>query len=359
MIVSGGRKVIADRIHRCRRDKAKVFLFRHSHQLIQPGRQICQLLFLVIRLRLQGVHFLFQIIQRLIIRVCFIYILRSLNNAELLSGRCHIEEHHIGIPLLIGVLVIGIHITEHLLRLIEHDLAGYTIRAGAFGHKAFLTDRDIIRRTISEIVCMILNDGRVYKGKPSRTVLGGVEEIPATNCIQLARCQGIRVFPLILESLSYNGGIRSHAGIRKRRIHLTCTNQDLAHKGNQAVFVIILHIPGRFIAEEIVADFFSGIRTHRIIEHLVCTAYTQFICSIIYKPVQEQDNLVISLHQFYRLGEYLAFFRFKHDGQGRLPNGSECELDLLYKHTLQNSQRHIVGLEYGAAAFPDITDTII
>ena len=75
--------------------------------------------------------------------------------------------------------------------------------------------------------------------------------------------------------------------------------------------------------------------------------------------MQEQDNLVISLHQFYRLGEYLAFFRFKHDGQGRLPNGSECELDLLYKHTLQNSQRHIVGLEYGAAAFPDITDTII
>ena len=213
MIVSGGRKVIADRIHRSRRDKAKVFLFRHSHQLIQPGRQICQLLFLVIRLRLQGVHFLFQIIQRLIIRVCFIYILRSLNNAELLSRRGHIEEHHIGISLLIGVLVIGIHIAEHLLCLVKHDLAGYTVRAGAFGHKTFLTDRDIIRRTISEIVCMILNNGRVYKSKPSRTIPGRVEEVSAMDCIQLAGCQGIRVFPLILESLSYNGGIRSHSGI--------------------------------------------------------------------------------------------------------------------------------------------------
>ena len=214
MIVSGGRKVIADRIHRSRLDKAKVFLFRHSHQLIQPSRQICQPLFLVIRLRLQGVHFLFQIIQWLIIRVCFIHILRSLNNAELLSRRCHIEEHHIGIAFLIGVLVIVIHIAEYLLRLVKHDLAGYTVRAGAFGHKAILTDRDIIRRTISEIVCMILNDGRVYKGKPSRTVLGRVEQVPASDCIQLARCQRIRVFPLILESLSYNSSIRSHAGIR-------------------------------------------------------------------------------------------------------------------------------------------------
>ena len=213
MIVSGGRKVIADRIHRSRRDKAKVFLFRHGHQLIQPGRQICQLLFLVIRLRLQGVHFLFQIIQRLIIRVCFVYILRSLNNAELLSGRGHIEEHHIGIAFLIGVLVIGIYITEHLLRLVKHDLAGYTVRAGAFGHKTFLADRDIIRGTISEIVCMILNNGRVYIGKPSRTIPGRVEEVSAMDCIQLAGCQGIRVFPLILESLSYNGGIRSHSGI--------------------------------------------------------------------------------------------------------------------------------------------------
>ena len=60
---------------------------------------------------------------------------------------------------------------------------------------------------------MILNDGRVYKSKPSRAIPGRVEEVPAMDCIQLAGCQGIRVFPLILESLSYNGGIRSHAGI--------------------------------------------------------------------------------------------------------------------------------------------------
>ena len=75
--------------------------------------------------------------------------------------------------------------------------------------------------------------------------------------------------------------------------------------------------------------------------------------------MQEQDNLVVSLHQFYRLAEHLAFFRFKHGSQGRLPNGSECELDFLYKRALQNSQRHIVGLEYRAAAFPDIADTVI
>ena len=145
MVVSRSRKIIADRIHRCRRDQTEVFLFRHRHQLIQTGRQVRQLLLLVIRFRLQRFHVLFQFIQRLVVCVGFILILRTLDDAKSLTGGCHITEHHIGIALLIGVLVICIHITEHFLCLIENDLTGDTICARAFGHKAFLADRDIIR----------------------------------------------------------------------------------------------------------------------------------------------------------------------------------------------------------------------
>ena len=145
MVISRSRKIIADCIHRSRWDQAEFFLFRHRHQLIQTGRQGRQLLLLIIRFRSQRFHVLFQFIQRLVVCVSLVHIFRTLDDAKSLARGCHITEHHIGIALLIGVLVICIHITEHFLCLIENDLTGDTICARAFGHKAFLADRDIIR----------------------------------------------------------------------------------------------------------------------------------------------------------------------------------------------------------------------
>ena len=153
---------------------------------------------------------------------------------------------------------------------------------------------------------MIGNDGRVYIGKPARTVLGRIKQVSAAYCIQLTSRHCICVLPLILKRLSHNCCIRSHPGMGKRFIHLARADQNLTHEDDQAVFIIIIDISRRLIAEELIADFLSVSRTDRIIEYLIRTADTEFIDAGIKELVQGQRDLIVTFHQFYCLAEHLT-----------------------------------------------------
>ena len=184
MVIPGCIQIIAYRVDGSRRDKGKRLFLGTILQKIHPVFQCIQLGSLAFQISLQSLNPFRKDIQGPIVRIFLKHILCALHDGQCFRGGFEIAEHHIGIPFFIGVLVIGVHMAQGMAVFVINDLAGDTICPGSDRNQSVFTDRNIICRSIAQVILMECHVAAVCEGKPPGPVLGWIQQVPTAYLIK-------------------------------------------------------------------------------------------------------------------------------------------------------------------------------